>query len=585
MSSEPSTLGSDVAKSLPKDVELRIRHLTHPPVPCDPIFSPPPGEQPEQTHVQSQFLAASIHHGDKTEENGDGDSSRELLVFGIEVLVYTTSRLTTVFVSKADSTGYLYLLKLPPGTPSLMRNLSTAFLSYLVHAHQCAGVRLVLSLFARSQNQYLFPGSAENAHKHILDDRGLVRWWCRVSDPILRSFVPEDLRQSKDAASFQDTGESAEDKNPNETENASATAYLIIPGCEKLETRAFFPPTFRTDDRLSPRWVNAYPLNQINSTPIAAPRCLIPRFPDDPKTRFLIDLDDEITPESETGRWRSVKTLEQFWEMMAFRQECSAGRLVGFLWMVVNPPGMANSDGIDAGVRGSSSHKKHAPTESQPSSTVNDGVAEKEPVSSTPVETFASQTSTQSDEGGQDSAVTPASPNEILPQQSPARGVDNKTIILSHSGYTTVTDFLGELDFADKDNAVAGTALWLDKLSSFSQNDTSAGETVVGQYQSLRAAPCSQVTSSSDTNVLDMALIRKRKRGNTIKSSPAGSAPEGLGGDVPEETTTGAKEEEAMATDSNHGAQEEASNIPAEQKDIATPNVLQPELVRKKKKT
>src|SRR5208282_769802 len=67
------------------------------------------------------------------------------------------------------------------------------------------------------------------------------------------------------------------------------------------------------------------------------PRCLVPRFPDDPKSRFLDELDGELSisqGKAVDGEWRSVKTLDQFWEMMAFRQECSAGRLVGFIWIV-----------------------------------------------------------------------------------------------------------------------------------------------------------------------------------------------------------------------------------------------------------
>src|SRR6266487_4672259 len=33
---------------------------------------------------------------------------------------------------------------------------------------------------AWAQGQYLFPGSVENSRKHILNDRGLVKWWCRA---------------------------------------------------------------------------------------------------------------------------------------------------------------------------------------------------------------------------------------------------------------------------------------------------------------------------------------------------------------------------------------------------------------------
>lgn len=38
-----------------------------------------------------------------------------------------------------------------------------------------------------------------------------------------------------------------------------------------------------------------------------------------------------------SGRWKSVRDLARFWEAMEFRQECSSGRVVGFLWLVVRP--------------------------------------------------------------------------------------------------------------------------------------------------------------------------------------------------------------------------------------------------------
>jgi regulator of Ty1 transposition protein 109 len=47
---------------------------------------------------------------------------------------------------------------------------------------------------------------------------------------------------------------------------------------------------------------------------------------------------DGGTPSRSNGQWKSVKTLDQFWEFMAFRQECSSGRIVGFIWVVITPP-------------------------------------------------------------------------------------------------------------------------------------------------------------------------------------------------------------------------------------------------------
>src|SRR5699024_8014065 len=101
-----------------------------------------------------------------------------------------------------------------------------------------------------------------------------------------------------------------------ESAKSSATAFLIVPGCDKFETRGFFPPTAKSDgDKERPRWVNSFPVRQLCDNPDAPPRCLIPRLPDDPKTRFLTDLDDEL-PERVEGadqknqspdQWRSVR--------------------------------------------------------------------------------------------------------------------------------------------------------------------------------------------------------------------------------------------------------------------------------------
>ncbi|KAL4977999.1 histone acetylation protein-domain-containing protein [Aspergillus desertorum] len=328
MSKVDVALGDLLAKVLPADVKITIRHISSTPATTTALFAPPPGEKPEPTFCENHFLAASVTPDGKT----DG---AEIIVFGIEVLIYTTAHLTTIFVSKADSTGHLHLLKAAPKKSSILRRVANTFLYFLVQTHQRPGVRLVVSLFARSQNQYLFPGSIENPEKHVLDDRGLIKWWCCALDPILREYEPESASQKQD-------------KKDEESSRSSATAYLIVPGCDKFETRGFFPSSAKSDDKDRPRWLNAYPLRQLCSKPDAPPRSLVPRFPDDPKTRFLIDLDDELPEtaggESSSGHWRSVKSLDQFWEMMSFRQECSAGRLVGFLWLVVNPPGVVNSN-------------------------------------------------------------------------------------------------------------------------------------------------------------------------------------------------------------------------------------------------
>ncbi|KAL2040621.1 hypothetical protein N7G274_006600 [Stereocaulon virgatum] len=338
-----------LATALPAGCRFIIHHLSTPPTPRRAIFAAPPREKSDDTYCESHFLSVSI------DSAGDGT---QLQVFAIEVLIYTTEFLTTLFVSKADSTGYLYLLKLPKGTPSPLKTISTTFLQYLIEERRRPDRRLVLSLFARAQNQYLFPGSVENIHKHVLDDRGLIKWWCKVVDPIL--------------GTSQDHSEVPVHKQHGITRNGQeikSHGFLRVPGCDRYETRGFLPK--REDGRVDEgRWSMTDPLLILAKSPSLPERCLIPRFPDDPKARFVYQLDDELpydelqspqllaeenTPEKhKPGRWRSVQSLEEFWEMMSFRQECSSGRLVGFLWATFQPAilyGAHNSMDVEEGAQ------------------------------------------------------------------------------------------------------------------------------------------------------------------------------------------------------------------------------------------
>ncbi|KAI9740581.1 MAG: hypothetical protein M1834_005162 [Cirrosporium novae-zelandiae] len=322
------TFADKLAAVLTPDISLSIYHVSSPPTRCTALFSAPPSTKPEKTFCEKHFLTVSAPRQSPEED--------EILLFAIEVLVYTTAHLTTLFVSKADSTGYIKQL-LPKASP--IKAISTTFLEYLADKRQRDGTRLVISLFARAQDQYLFPGSIEHSGKHVLDDRSLIKWWCRILDPVLRT----KLLESESSAQIEEKGSSA---------------FLIVPGCDNYETLSFLPTTARSEPPPTRKWHIGHPLYHLSPSPNASPRCLIPHFPDDPKTRFLDELDEEIaitevsTQESPTKRsnygiWKSVKTLEQFWEMMAFRQECSSGRVVGFIWLVLSPRYL-NSEGVDS---------------------------------------------------------------------------------------------------------------------------------------------------------------------------------------------------------------------------------------------
>jgi Histone acetylation protein len=392
-----------LANELPLGTELDFYHVYTPPTATSALFSAPPGQEEKETFCESHFLAASLPKGADREE---------LLVFGIEVLVVTTQGLTTIFVSKADSTGYLHLLKPSLGSPSTIKTICTTFLSTLVK-DRLQGPRVLLSLFARSQNQYLFPGSSENPGKHVLDDRQLIKWWCRTLDPVLREY---------------DQDSTGSNTRPEST--AISEAFILVPGCDRLDTRAFFPPSTKSEP--TPRWSNSYPLNLIAPDTSAPPRCLIPRFPDDPKARFLVDLDSEIPDPSSSaknnGRWRSVKTLDQFWDMMSYRQECSAGRLVGFIWVVFTP-------------------SSSAPQPSDNGQQTNPDMS--------------------ASEGGK---------NEVpIRWPKPSRG----QLLLSSEKYQDLmTHLLEECDFANTEVAARSTREWIEKAAKHSGDNSDAAENV-----------------------------------------------------------------------------------------------------------
>ena len=295
-----------IRDALPSSAEGRIYHISTPPFQTSALFAAPPGRKEEPTLCQNHFIAIG----------SQAKSPLDItLVYALEIFIFSTSRKTTIFVSKADTSGYLRLLDIPPQLPSIIRSLTTSILQYFLAALS-NHAPILITLFARSQNQYLFPGSIENPGKHLLDDRQLIKWWCRILDDVVRN--------STSSGTLVPVGNTSE-------------GYLVVPGCDSFEIRNFFPPTttILRPGLPSMFWGNRLPVEVLAPYPDAPVRCLVPRFPDDPKQRFLDDLDfREVDDE---GHWRSVRSLDEFWELMQYRQECSAGKLVGFLWAVINP--------------------------------------------------------------------------------------------------------------------------------------------------------------------------------------------------------------------------------------------------------
>ncbi|KAI9712326.1 MAG: hypothetical protein M1820_001539 [Bogoriella megaspora] len=506
-------LVEQLAELLPKDVEVDLHHISTPPTRCGAIFSPPPGGKPERTYRETQFLLVSIN---VTDSNG---ILSKVFIFAIEIYIYTTNNLTTIFVSKADSTGYITKLKLPKGTPSPLKSVSSVFISWLVENRRRPGVKLVVSLFARAQDQYLFPGSIENPSKHVLDDRGLVKWWCRVLDSNLEAARESTVRSGdevKDLINKDDTPQ----------------GYLIVPGFDRYETVSFFPPSYKTQPSDQKTWHSGHPLNQIAPEPNAPPRCLVPHFPDDPKSRFLDELDEElpevsgsqveISPSKRgSGQWRSVKTLDQFWEMMTFRQECSSGRLVGFIWILFDTVGeLEGQNGlqylIDDDI-GSSQSSIPSALPRRPS-----GSERRRPQRLTGIINPRLPRIKSSSSGSR----SESSAFFVWPSES--RG----EIVLDDKGYDRAHDLLLKLDFAGVEVANLSTLKWVEEVGAIAGRSGIWAKNVTGK---LISAPVldpsthgntSSAHSASGTgtvNVLNTTMIKKKRKPTEMENSSTDS--------------------------------------------------------------
>ena len=542
MTSKPPALASRIASALPSTVPpLTVHHLSAQPTACAELFSAAPGEAPELTTCEPHFLSISVRH-----------EGALVQVFAVEVIVYATESLVTLFVSKADSTGYLHLVQRDGQRVSPTKAVVTTLLEYLIEQKRRPETRLVVSLFARTQNQYLFPGSIDNPAKHVLDDRALIKWWARILDGTLQSYPAED-----------------------DTAPLCAQGHVVVPGCDVYETRAFLPrPSLSaaTEGAGAKRWSPTDPLRSLGKPPTVPERCLIPRFPDDPKARFATDLDDEI-PDDEAppaapsstqestqsshakrapGKWRSVRSLAQFWELMAFRQECAAGRLVGFLWGVFEPRTLRGrpfeARAVDDGAKQSNGEPDAQREPQLPTPAASQLPAlELEQDSRQPLQTLRS--TPQAD--GLPSPLPSSQPRPPSPEpvagddplrameQPPAKdatidlaatdeaGASSSTsapeaspLALSALAYSRAMVLLDTLDYADIGKAKDSTRIFLTAVSKEAGSDRAwSGHKIVGVKPATESATSLTTNGTTSGNsqdaaapVLGTSLLRKKKR-------------------------------------------------------------------------
>jgi len=506
----PKSLKDLLAQQLPKDVPFTFYHYSTPPTKSSALFSAPPHAKSERTYCESHLLAASI----TAKDGGAKGMPEELLVLAIEVLIYTTRTLTTIFVSKADSTGCLSELQLPraqSGSP--LKVICGTFVAWLARERQREGKKLVVSLFARAQDQYLFPASIDNKNKHVLDDRGLVKWWCKVLDPIVWQYKAEDERKPF-AERLKEDGCVGIN---NAASEATAKGYLVIPGFEPNDTLRYIPPS--PEPSTPRRWAPTHPLLHIAPHPAAPPRCLVPHFPDDPKARFLDELDEELpdrgtdamvadggTPSRSSGIWKSVKTLDQFWEFMAFRQECSSGRIVGFIWVVITPsqPSIPEEDEepsqqsvLQMESQESQISSRRRRVKRKAKSRTDYGPI---PLRLPRIKQTSSDLSTASTGSNSAKSVPESTPYYIWPTSS--RG----TICFSTKDYNRAHEILIHQNFGSRSSTAKATRRWREEIAVLGGVD-SWGWAVIGQ----KAPVCARPAADGPAPVTMMGVRKKRK--------------------------------------------------------------------------
>ncbi|KAG5362758.1 Histone acetyltransferase RTT109 [Yarrowia sp. B02] len=215
-------------------------------------------------------------------------SYEKTILFALEIYTFYDPTGVTLFVSKADTTGQSPLVDGESVRVS-MKDVSRAIIDVLLKQHP--GQRVRICLFARPEKQYLFPFSADYPKKHFLSGPQLTKWWMSCLDGVLDDF-----------------------ENP--------TATLRIPGAETRTVQSFLEGL----DRWTMGDIFKYQKPEVGEVPESDSNLAIyqlPRFPDDPKSRFL----DFLATEGRT----TTCSIDMFWEEIQGRQEFNAGIMVGLM--------------------------------------------------------------------------------------------------------------------------------------------------------------------------------------------------------------------------------------------------------------
>lgn len=210
-----------------------------------------------------------------------------VIIYAIEIMVYDMPRgQQTIFVSKADTTGHYSMNSNSEGitrprlsyakvTSAIFRGLLRCYIDPLRPVRIC--------LFARSEKQYLFPSSSECSSKHILSGSQLLRWWIKVIGETLK--LPDLVQEI-------------------------GRARLQIPGSNPSRISTYFPRN--SSGGLTINWEPGDVFWPDDNPILPAVNC-IPRFKDDPLTRFLDFLVmDNATKIDRDRFWTALEAQQEF---------------------------------------------------------------------------------------------------------------------------------------------------------------------------------------------------------------------------------------------------------------------------------
>ncbi|KAG0225221.1 histone acetylation protein-domain-containing protein [Mortierella sp. GBAus27b] len=189
--------------------------------------------------------------------------------------------------------------------------------------------KTTLYVFARAQPQYLFKDSAKNTGKHVLSDRGLVRWWKNM---LTSAYNTDDSSTSGDNTS--DGSKESKDPSESSPEQAKEAGNATSSSATSLRGWWFIPGIGSERQALGAIQPLSQPSNQSSSSPSfnltygyphkgskEMAQTVIPQFPDDPKSRIM------RSPMGACG----LVNIDTFWELTAIGEESGAGRISGYL--------------------------------------------------------------------------------------------------------------------------------------------------------------------------------------------------------------------------------------------------------------